>query len=190
MQFKVIDNDKVKILVESKDFDNFPELDECRSGEVKEFILNLLDKIYVSTGVNFLGSKIFVEVISGGELSFYVVVTRLHDKTATGNIQTVKADEDMYLFELYFPECIFDVSQTIRNAKKLKTGTSRMYKYKEKYYLCINFPPQTVSDPDFYSLINSITCHSKKCKWNLLNEAFLCEWGELIIENPLVKLNI
>lgn len=193
MNLKVIDKDKVKIQIEEKDLDDLQLPSDASDMEdvlAREFILSLLNETYVRTGINFLDSKILVEIVAGASFSFYIIITRLSDKNTSDNNFAVKADEDMYLFELCHPENIFDVSAVVKNEKTLKTGSSKMYKYKNKFYLMINFPPETVSNDRFSELLSKLNEYSVKCRWSILNEAMLCEWGELMIKDPIKKLKI
>ena len=190
MQLKVLDKDKVKILIEDKDIEeSLISIDsiDCRQKASREFILKLLNETYIQTGIDFLSSKVLIEVVPGASGSYYIIITRLSQKPEpyVDFDTTVKADEDMYLFELYHPENVFDISKIIRDTPSLTVGHSKMFKYKEKYYLSVYFPPKTVSDGDFPALIKSFCEFSAKCKWNLYNECILAEWGELLWEEPL-----
>lgn len=192
MQLKVIDKNKVKILFEDKDFDEFtvPEdITDCNDSVSREFILKLLGEIYLQTGINFLSSKVLIEVVPGVSTAFYIIITRLQNQETDRNQTLLKADEDMYLFKLCQAENIFDISECIKNKNSLKIGESKLYKYKNKYYLAIYFPPETVSDSNFGGLIKKITAYSEKCKWNILNEPILEEHGELLVKDPLNKIN-
>lgn len=193
MFLKVIDNDKVKILVEPKDIGDtgitFENLD-YNDPLSRAFILELLDETYIRTGINFLESKILIEAVPGISNSFYVIITRVSDSEdpSVNFDKTAKSDRDMYLFELLYPESVFDIMRVLNKKYAMKTDGSRLYKYRGKYYLCIWFPPETVANESFYQLVNSITEYSHKCKWRVTNEALLEEWGELIINDPAVKL--
>lgn len=192
MQLKVIDKNKVKILIEDKDIvDSLLLTDgiDCQQKATREFILKLLNETYVRTGIDFLSSKVLIEVIPGVSGSYYIIITRISQKPEpyVEFDTTVKADEDMYLFELYHPENIFDISKIARDTPSLAIGHSKMFKYKEKYYLSVYFPPKTVSDEEFTSLIKSFCEFSSKCRWNLYNECILAEWGELLCDDPLKR---
>lgn len=190
MQIKVIDKDKVKILIETKDIEDLSvpdSLTDYSDDLAKEFILKILNETYHRTGINFLDSKILIETISGVSLSFYIIVTRLPEDSAVKNT-SIKADEDMYLFELKQLESVYDVCAAMKKYENLKSGTDKIYKYKNRYYLSIDFPPETISSIEFKNLLRAISKFASKCKWNLMNEAFLCEWGELISVDPLKKI--
>ena len=188
MQLKVIDKDKVKILIEDKDFEELcvPEdITNCNEINSSEFILKLLDQTYIQTGIDFSDSKVLIEVLPGISSAFYIIITRLESKGTIQKQISLKADEDMYLFKLHQLENIFDVSDVFKRYTTLKIGGSRIYKFKNRYYFSIDFPPETVSDNVFYDLIKDITLYSDKCKWNILNEPILCEHGKLLIKNPI-----
>ena len=193
MLLKVIDKDKVKVLIEDKDLEEYRvtfENIDSDDASSREFLLMLLNEIYSSTGVNFLDIKVLVEVIPGISNSYYIIITRLlpsSDK-AVNIDKTVKADEDMYLFELYCPENIFDIAGVFEKNKDAKFSATRMYKYRNKYYFTVDFPPETVSGENFYLLIKKLTEFCVKCKWSIVNEALLEEWGELIAQNPIQNI--
>ena len=191
MQFKVIDKNRVKILIEDKDLDLFENAEEVTNlcyDPPKELVLLLLREVYLRTGIDFLESKILFEMIPGTNSAFYIVITRLQTGAPDSDKDSVKADEDMYLFELYHVENIFDISCIVKNEKRLKAGSSKLYKFKNKYYLTVDFSPLTVAENGFYEFIKRLTEYSHKCKWNLLNESMLAEWGETVISEPLRKL--
>ena len=194
MLLKVIDKDKVKVLIEDKDLEKYgityDDLDS-EDDSSREFLLMLLNEIYSSTGVNFLESRVRVEVIPGISNSYYIIITRLSPSSdnAVNIDKTAKADEDMYLFELYCPENIFDIAGVFKKNKDIKISTTRMYKYRGKYYFTVDFPPETVSGDRFYMIVKRITEFSTKCKWSIINEALLEEWGELLARNPVQKIS-
>lgn len=187
MFLKVINSDKVKILVEEKDIVeyglNFENLDYNESLS-KNFVLQLLEETYLKTGINFLDSKILIEAVPAISNSFYVIITRLSysDAPSVNFDKTVRSDEDMYLFELSSPENLFDIIEVIRNGG-FKTGEMRLYEYRKKFYFSIDFPPETADSDSFYLLVRKITEYSEKCKWRITNEALLKEWGTLLISS-------
>ena len=191
MQMKVIDYDKVKVLVEPKDYCNIKNIEnitDYTQKSTREFVLKLMQEIYLQTGINFLSSKVLLETVSGGASSFYIIITRLENESTPDNPIPLKADEDMYLFELYGVENIFNLIKLIKNSKQLKTGENRLFKYKDKYYLAVNFSAETVSMSEFEKFIVKSGEYCKRCKWSLLSEAFLKEWGEEVLNSPIKKL--
>lgn len=186
MQLKIIDNDKVKILIEDRDDIDFEQLDH-NSLASRELILLLLKEVYKKTGVNFLNSKVLIEVVAGAMGSHYIIVTRISPGSVSANDydNMAKADGDMYLFELNCLENIFDVAGVFDSVRELEIGSTEIYKYKNKYYLAVDFPPETVANDKFYQFIKSVTEFCAKCRWNIINEALLKEWGELLSLNPI-----
>lgn len=183
MLIKAINEDKVKILVEEKDIGVFPDFKtlDYNNDDSREFILGLLKEVYTSTGINFLDGRVVIEALPGNAGAYYIVITRMsHDKTKPS-----KPDGDLYLFELCDLEKIFDAASVFSRFENLTVTETALYKFKNKYYLAVDFPPETVSDNKFYLLIKSLTEHFDKCKWNIINDAILKEWGELIIKDPI-----
>lgn len=191
MFLKVIDSNKVKILVEEKDIAdtglNFENLD-YNDDASRSFILKLLEETYIQTGINFFESKILVEAVPGISNSFYLIITRTSsDQDLSVNFdKTVKADRDMYLFELKNFENIYDIARLLNGS--LHSENSKLFKYRGKFYLGIWFAPETVENDDFYMIVKNISEYADKCKWRIINEALLCEWGELISDDPMAKL--
>lgn len=185
MFLKVINTDKVKILVEENDIIeyglSFESLDYNDSLS-KDFVLHLLEETFLKTGINFLDSKILIEAVPAISNSFYVIITRISysDDPSVNFDKTTKCDHDTYLFELSVPENIFDIISVIRKSN-YKTGNMYLYEYHNKLYFSIDFPPETADSEDFYLLIRKITEHSDKCRWRITNEAILKEWGTLLI---------
>ena len=151
MQLKVIDKDKVKILIERKDIEenliSFESIDSQQKAS-REFILMLLKETYMRTGLNFLNSKILIEALPGTADSFYVIITRISAplENSVELDTTLKADEDMYLFKLNNAENIFDIIETAKifeniflKTKKLSDfylGEHKLFFSKELIELC------------------------------------------------------
>lgn len=190
MQLKVIDKDKVKILIERKDIEenliSFESIDSQQKAS-REFILMLLKETYMRTGLNFLNSKILIEALPGTADSFYVIITRISAplENSVELDTTLKADEDMYLFKLNNAENIFDIIETAKIFENIEISRSKLYKYKDCFYLAVYFPPKTVAAAEFDKLISGICKFSQKCKWTLYNEPVLFEWGEILWDEPL-----
>ncbi len=192
MLLKVIDKDKVKVLLENEDMTQYSiSFESLNPDDIssREFLLGLLKKIYDSTGLNFLDCKVMIEVVPGMSDSCYIIITRLcksSDDTVCEN--SAKADEDMYLFEMYCAENIFDIAEVFNKNRDIKISTTKMYKYRGKYYFTVDFPPETVSSEWFYMFIKRLTEFCVKCRWNIINEALLNEWGELVAKNPIQNI--
>ena len=193
MFVKVIADDKVKILVEKKDMDRFgvtaDTLDDKDSAS-REFLLYLLDQVFKRTGVDFTDSRVLVEVISGTQNSYYIIITRLSaaNETSVKVGRSTIPDGDTYIFELSELESIFDVVGIIDKFTNVKFGKTRLFNYRGNYYLSIDFSPESVADKSFSHVLSGICECGKKCKWSMINEAILCEWGTVIAENPIEQI--
>ncbi len=185
MLIKAVDKDTVKILIEHKDIEDFPNFKnlDYNSDSAKKFIFKLLKEIYSQTGINFLDGKVIIEALPGSNDSYYLLVSRIG---VSDDKYISKPDGDIYIFKFTDIETIFDIAKMIDSFKKLPISTTQIYKYRDNYYLLVEFPPATVSDSRFYSLVKAICEYAQKCKWNIINEALLKEWGELICPNILL----
>ena len=180
MLIKAINKDKVKILIEDKDIGLFPDIKNLDpdSEKSRALILKLLKEVHTRTGIDLLYGKVVIEAVSGTGGSYYLLITRVKDNDR-------EADGDLYLFVACALENIIDAMRAFKTYENLTVSGSAIYSYKNKYYLAVEFPPSTVSDGKFYLLVKELCEHLEKCKWSILNEALLKEWGELIVQDPV-----
>lgn len=186
MLYKVINCDKVKILIEKDDIIDFGNIcfdSDCE--QTKNAIAILLLGIYEQTGLNFLSSRIMIETVKGLFDSYYVVITRL-DKTEI-NVVTDTDEVDMYLFKLNNIEEVMDLSKLfVSNKTALKC--SKLYRYRNKLYMCLYFSPEDIEKKEFDNLIGDIEKMCTRCRWSILNDVILNEWGSLICENIIENI--
>ncbi len=186
MLFKVINNDKVKILIEKNDIKNFEKIRfDSNCEDTKNAIAILLLGIYEQTGLNFLNNSVLIESVKGYSDTFYVVITRL-DESKNNNFSDTD-EVDMYLFILDNIEDVMDLSKLfISNNTSLKC--SKLYRYKDKLYICLYFSPEQIAKSDFDKLIKSIEKLYTRCRWSILNDVILNEWGTLVCENIIENI--
>lgn len=178
MRLKVINSESVKVLIEKKDMDEgYPAMDMI-SPDIDSsgtFIVTLLQEILEKTGVDFLDSKVIIDILPGIDESYYLIISKLTSGKKTYDV----GGEDIYLFELDAVENITDALSFVTDSE-IHANTVRIYKYKQRYYLMLGFLPDSADAPDFQNFVRQICRYARKCKWSLYNEPVLEEWGELI----------
>lgn len=185
MLFKVINKDKVKILVEKDELPIIEELDYYDPDKgVPRSVAELLIKTYEQTGIDFLNSKIMLEVVHGVSQSYYIIITRL---SISAN-ETEDYEVDMYIFKLSGAEAVFDIAEAVECFGFSERQRSDIYKYRGLFYLCMYFTADSVKSKDFNALISAIEEKAERCSWNIVNDAILREWGEPMAENVINKI--
>lgn len=180
MLFKVINKDKVKVLIEKNEFSkSFLDDIQNQTEEGKNALALLLINIYNETGISFLNSDVYIELVTGISNSFYIIITRL-DAQSTNEQQLMQNESDMYIYRLNNIEDIFDIANKIDT--NLLTSNS-LYKYKNSYYLLVSFKKENIE-----KTLETFSRLAKKCKWRLINDAILNEWGTLIKKDILNKI--
>lgn len=181
MRLKVINSESVKVLIEKKDMDEgYPQMDMI-SPDIDSsgtFIVTLMQEILEKTGVNFLDSKVIIDILPGIDESYYLIISKM----STGRRILETGDEDVYIFQSDLVENALDALGVVCNSE-IKADTVRIYKYKEKYYLQLGFAPESADSINFPKLLKRICKYAKKCKWSFYNEPVLSEWGELLYDN-------
>ncbi len=183
MLLKVLDQDHVKILMEDHDVDfydlPFEKLD-YDDPTSKAFLYDLIQKTYNQTGVNFLDSRLMIEVIPGVSRSYYVLLTRI-SSDGSEKVAFDKADPaelEMYLFRF---EQSNDVLKFFQELKIHRPTRSDLYYFRKKYYAALSFSSHTVNEPDFSVFLDHLSEYGERCSFHYVNEATLREWGEYLL---------
>lgn len=189
MLFKVINNDKVKVLVERDDAIKFAELNfDEEDDKTRNSVAELLIEIYEQTGINFMNSKIVLEVVRGISQSYYIIVTRIINAEDKTDSITEDDEVDMYIFRLAGPETLFDIIDVFKKSNTVFPAKSELYRYKKALYICIGFSVDTMKNESFTCLIDELSSVGERCKWNIVNDAILKEWGTLISSDIFKKI--
>ncbi len=180
MLLKVLDRDRVKILMEDQDVDfydlPFEKLD-YDDPISKAFLYDLIQKTYDQTGVNFMDSCLMIEVIPGVSRSYYVLLTRMKSD-GTEKVAFDKADRaelEMYLFRLEHGK---DVLKFFQQLKEHPPERSELYYYRNRYYAALSFSPHTVDSNGFSDALAHLSEYGERCCFHYVNESVLREWGE------------
>jgi len=176
MLFKIINKDKVKILIEKEDvlFTYYKE-------NYITCVAELLISIYKNTGIDFTNSKIMIEVVNGESDTYYIIITRI----SSSKEKTDENEVDMYIFKITQPERLFNMVSVI-NRKSVNIKKSELYEYKNEMYFCIY-----VLNDDAYAqeeLIDELEKNVPRCRWNIISDSILKEWGRLISDNIIEEI--
>ena len=183
MQLKVINSDSVKVLIERKDIDSgYPEMEMITPDIDKSgtFIVSLLEYINEKTGVNFLDSKVIIDILPGINNCYYLIISRLSSEPRRS--ADTQMGEDIYLFELDSIEDVVDALSLTSGIPDFSVSSVKAYKYRGRYYLSLAFLPQEIESSGFAELMKKLKTCCRKCRWSLYSEPILSEWGELLIE--------
>ena len=182
MLFKIINNDKVKVLIEKGESENFSKIEkEISDGKIGDSVARLLVMIYENTGVNFLASKIIIESVRGIYNSYYVIVTRIIDSGLDIYDKACEDDEgNMYIFRLDGIEAFVDVLKILEKYHLKEKNKYKLYRYRKKEYVCLYLKNEMNK-----TVITDIETIATKCKWKLVNDSLLSEWGELICDEKV-----
>lgn len=183
MLLKVLDENRVKILIEDQDIEFYDlpfdkiDYDDRHS---QAFIMELLEKTYEETGVNFCECKVMVEVIPGVSNSYYILLSKM-EGSGDRKIEFDKAEiseNDTYIFCLETAEKLIVFLGKLGSVYPIK---SEVYFYNDLYYVLLNFSPQLTSTDAFGFFLNKMAEYGKRCTFKVINEAVLKEWGELLM---------
>lgn len=182
MRVKVLDSERVKILIEDKDVleYNLPfEKINYDDPYSKAFICDLIRKTYEQTGINFHDTRVMIEVIPGVARSYYVVLTKVLN---AGNEQiefdkTERSEADVYVFKL---DRGGDVLRFFSVVKSMCPDTSELYYYDNRYYAVLSFMPHVTKEKSFSEQMEILAEFADRCQYRYINSGLLAEWGELI----------
>ncbi len=182
MRLKVLDENRVKILIEDQDIELYDlpfEKINYDDRYSRAFIMELLQKTYEETGVNFFECKVMVEVIPGVSKSYYILLSKIN-RSGDMQIEFDKAEpseNDTYIF------CIETAEKLIRFLKQINMFypiKNEVYFYNNSYYVLLNFTPQITSRNEFGLFLSKMEEYGERCKFKITNEAILKEWGILL----------
>lgn len=183
MLVKVLDENRVKILMEDHDveFYDLPfeklNYDDPLS---RAFIYELIQKTYDQTGVNFQDCRVMIEVVPGVSRTYYILLTKM-EQEGREKIEFDKADRtdtEMYIFRIVHGT---DVLKFFKNMQKFRPETSELYLYKQCYYVTLSFSPNLITQPEFTQFLSSLEEFGGRCRYHYTNESLLREWGELLL---------
>ena len=182
MLVKVLDQNRVKILMEDQDIEQYDLPFEKLNYDdpyARAFIFNLIEKTYDQTGLNFRDSRLIVEVVPGFSKSYYILLTKL-EKEGDEKIEFDKCEpieSEMYIFRL---KNGYDALRIIKRAEELFPEKSSLYLLNDHFYFTMNFKTEKLKKEQFNNDIKKLEEFGFRCRYHYVNESILKEWGTLI----------
>lgn len=183
MLVKVLDENRVKILMEDNDIEFYDlpferlNYDDPLS---RAFIYELIQKTYDQTGVDFMDCRVMIEVIPGVSRAYYILLTKI-DQEGQEQFEFDKADRietEIYIYKLNNGT---DVLKFFKKLQEFKPQTSELYYYNQNYYVALSFLPNATLDPHFECFLMHLQEYGSRVCYHYANDAFLKEWGELLV---------
>ncbi len=190
MLVKVLDENRVKILMEDQDIDFYGlpfekiNYDDPLS---RTFIYELIQKTYDETGVNFQDCRVMIEVVPGVSRTYYILLSKM-DADGLEKIEFDKADRtdvEVYIFRL---NCGADVLKLIDKLERYRPERSELYYYGDCYYLVLSFPSYLTAKPEFSLFLMQLEEYGGRCRYHYTNESLLREWGRLLLGPDAYKV--
>ncbi len=183
MLVKVLDENRVKILMEDQDIEFYGlpfEKINYDDPISRSFIYELIQKTYEQTGVNFRECRVMIEVVPGVARAYYILLTKMVQE-GCARIEFDKAeksDAEVYIFKVFRGS---DVIKLFERLKRFPPETSELYCYQNQYYVLLTFLPNQSSKNDFTVFLTELEEYGGRCRYDYVNEAILKEWGELLV---------
>ncbi|PWM41044.1 MAG: hypothetical protein DBX52_02425 [Clostridiales bacterium] len=183
MLVKVLDENRVKILMEDQDIDFYDLPFEKLNYDdpfSRAFIYELIQKTYDQTGVNFQDCRVMIEVVPGVSRTYYILLTKI-ERDGREKIEFDKADRtdtEMYIFKV---DRGADVLKFFRAMRRYQPEKSDLYFYKNSYYIALSFSPHVTVEPDFARFLFQLEEYGGRCRYHYMNESILKEWGERLL---------
>ncbi len=183
MLVKVLDENRVKILMEDQDIEFYGlpfekiNYDDPLS---RAFIYDLIQKTYDQTGVNFQDCRVMIEVVPGVSRTYYILLTKIQ-REGREKIEFDKADRvdtEVYIFKIDHGS---DVLKFFRSMMQFRPDISELYSYKNCYYVTLTFSASLTVKPEFALFLMQLEEYGGRCRYHYINESLLKEWGELLL---------
>lgn len=183
MLVKVLDENRVKILMEDQDIELYGlpfekiNYDDPLS---RAFIYELIQKTYDQTGVNFQDCRVMIEVVPGVSRAYYILLTKIQ-REGREKIEFDKADRadtEVYIFKL---DQGSDVLKFFQSMTQFRPDTSELYSYKNCFYVTLSFSSSLTVKPEFSLFLMRLEEYGGRCRYHYINESLLKEWGELLL---------
>ena len=184
MLVKVLDENRVKILVEDQDIAYYDLPFEKLSDDdpaSRNFIYDLIRKTYEHTGIDFKDCKVMIEVVPGISGSYYVLLTRIsEDGEEKLHFDKAEiAERETYIFKLPQAGAVFAFFGSLKVSPPQE---SRLYLLGDAYYAVLLFDPTTTQKASFKKLMVSLSEFASRCRYRYMNEGILKEWGECLCD--------
>ena len=182
MLVKVLDQNRVKILMEDQDIEFYGlpfEKINYDDPHSRAFIYELIQKTYDQTGVDFQDCRVMIEVIPGFSGAYYILLSKI-DCEGQGRIEFDKAeraDSEVYVFRL---KRGIDVLRFFEFMQEFRPEISELYFYKNDYYVMMTYAAHLTVKEEFLHFLACLEEYGGRCRYQYENEALLKEWGVLL----------
>ena len=183
MLVKVLDENRVKILMEDQDIEIYDLRFEKLNYEdplSRAFIYELIRKTSDQTGVNFQDCRVMIEVVPGVSRTYYILLTKM-EQEGEEKIEfdkAVRTATEMYIFRV---DRGSDVLKFFKHMRQFRPETSALYLYQNHYYTMLSFAPPVTITPEFALFLLRLEEFGGRCRYHYINESLLREWGELLL---------
>ena len=191
MLVKVLDENRVKILMEDQDIEYYDlpfeklNYDDPLS---RAFIYELIQKTFDQTGVNFQDCRIMIEVVPGVSRTYYILLTKM-EQNGKEKIEFDKADRSDTEVYIFRADQGSDVFRFVENLRELFPISCELYYYAHSYYMVLSFAPDVVIKPNFPMYLMRLEEFAGRCRFHYINESVLKEWGILLCRDLQNKLS-
>ena len=183
MLVKVLDENRVKILMEDQDIEFYGLPFERINYEdplSRAFIYELIQKAYDQTGVDFQDCRLMIEVVPGVSRAYYILLSKMeadgHEKIEFDKAD--RTDTEVYIFRLNHGSDVLKFFEVMRD---FRPDTSELYRYRNSFYVTLSFPVSMTVMPEFSRFLMRLEEYGGRCRYHYTNEALLREWGELLV---------
>lgn len=185
MIVKALDKNRVKILMEDRDIEQFGLPFEKLNYEdpySKAFIFDLMKIAREQTGVDFQESRTMVEVVPGASRSYYILMTKLMGD-GENSVEFDKAEQGettQYIYQFESGENLLRFCTKTKDA-----APSELYYLNGFYYLVLHVLPQRMAE--LGGTMELIEEYGNKCLYDYVNEGILAERGELLMKSNVLQ---
>lgn len=180
MLVKVLDENRVKILMEDPDIEFYGLPFEKINYEdplSRAFIYDLIQKTYDQTGVDFQDCRLMIEVVPGVSRTYYILLSKMEmdgrEKIEFDKVD--RTDTEVYIYRL---DQGSDVLRFFSGLERFQPECSELYRYGNHYYVMLSFPAHWTVRPEFSLFLIQLEEFGGRCRYHYTNESLLKEWGE------------
>ncbi len=190
MLVKVLDENRVKILMEDQDIEFYGlpfEKINYDDPHSRTFIYELIQKTYDQTGVNFQDCRVMIEVVPGVSRTYYILLSKM-DADGLEKIEfdkTDRSDIEVYIFRLNGGT---DVLKFMEKLDRYTPVQSELYYYGDCYYIALSFQSDLTASPEFSLFLMQLEEYGGRCRYHYINESLLREWGRLLLGPDAYKV--
>ena len=184
MLLKILDQDRVKILMEEQDIEQYGlpfeklNYDDPYS---RSFIYELIQKTYDETGIDLSESRVMIEVVPGVERAYFILISRIKEK-GEQRIEFDKAElpeMDQYIFVFADAMAVLQFIDWVQSTYPLECV---VYYYNQKYYAVLSYGYNTLKEKGFERELRRMEEFGTRCEYQYINSAILKEFGDELLD--------